>query len=141
MSTPDTPPADKEAAAPTAAAPSAKLAPAKPATPKPASAKPAPARSAIAKEKTRTTPITNPASTANEEYFYLNVGLFADDNNARNAHVKLLDAGLPSTQQEIKTPKGLLTRVRVGPFDTLTQADVAARKIRALGLEAVLVRP
>ena len=76
-----------------------------------------------------------------EERFYLNVGLFADDNNARNAHVKLVDAGLPSVQLEMKTSNGPRTRVRVGPFDSLTDADRAAKKIRALGLEAALVRP
>jgi cell division septation protein DedD len=67
--------------------------------------------------------------------------LFADDNNARNAHVKLVDAGLPSVQLEMNTPQGKRTRVRVGPFDSISQADTAARKIRALGLDAVLVRP
>jgi cell division protein FtsN len=76
-----------------------------------------------------------------QERFYLNVGLFADDNNARNAHVKLMDAGLPSAQQEMNTSNGKRTRVRVGPFETLTEADRAAKKIRDLGLEAALVRP
>ena len=81
------------------------------------------------------------AAASNDEQFYLNAGLFADDNNARNVHGKLMDAGLPSVQLEMNTPQGKRTRVRVGPFDSISQADTAARKIRTLGLDAVLVRP
>jgi hypothetical protein len=86
-------------------------------------------------------PIKALVKLPDDENFYLNVGLFADDNNALNTHVKLTDAGLASVQIEMDTPKGKRTRVRVGPFDTLTEADKAAKKIRAMGLEAVLVRP
>ena len=70
----------------------------------------------------------------------INVGLFADDNNARNAFVKLQDAGLPALSQEIKSSKGKRTRVRVGPFETQPEADQAAERIRALQLEAVVFK-
>ena len=72
--------------------------------------------------------------------FLINVGLFADDNNARNALVKLQDAGLPALSQEIKSSKGKRTRVRVGPFETQPEADQAAERIRALQLEAVVFK-
>jgi DedD protein len=42
--------------------------------------------------------------------------------------------------QEIKSSKGPLTRVRVGPFETQTEADTAAEKIRALKLEAAVIK-
>ena len=72
--------------------------------------------------------------------FLINVGLFADDNNARNAFVKLQDAGLPALSQEIKSSKGKRTRVRVGPFETQAEADRAAERIRALQLDAAVFK-
>jgi cell division septation protein DedD len=80
-------------------------------------------------------------SAPDAEKFLINVGLFADDNNARNAFVKLQDAGLPVVSQEVKSNKGKRTRVRVGPFDTQSEADQAAERIRALQLEAVVFKP
>ncbi len=68
--------------------------------------------------------------------FVVNVGLFADTNNARNALVKLMDAELPVVSKDIRFPKGNRTRVQVGPFETLAEADAAADKVRALELEA-----
>ena len=73
--------------------------------------------------------------------YYINVGLFADDNNARNARVKLTDAGFAAFTQELKTSKGVLTRVRVGPFGSETAAESAQAKIRAMGLEALIIQP
>jgi cell division protein FtsN len=73
--------------------------------------------------------------------FMVNVGLFADENNARNAHTQLTDAGLPASQQAVKGPRGRFTRVRVGPYETVAQAQTAADKIQALGLDAMVVKP
>lgn len=77
-----------------------------------------------------------PAETPAAGRFVVNVGLFGDANNARNALVKLMDAELPVVSKEIRFPKGNRTRVQVGPFDTLAEADAAADKVRALELEA-----
>ncbi len=68
------------------------------------------------------------------------MGLFAQDGNARRAHAKLLAAGLAAFTQEIDSPNGKRTRVRVGPFDNRAQADDAAGKIRTLELEALVFR-
>jgi len=76
-----------------------------------------------------------------DKKFYVNVGLFADENNARNAHTKLVDAELPALKQEVRGPKGKFTRVRVGPFETMAEADTAADKIRTLGLDAIVLAP
>ncbi|CAM8651530.1 Protein of unknown function DUF2628 [Comamonadaceae bacterium] len=97
---------------------SAPVRPATPVTPRPAAAAPA------------------PAEIPEANRFVVNVGLFADANNARNALVKLMDAELPVVSKEIRFPKGNRTRVQVGPFDTLAEADAAADKVRALELEA-----
>ncbi len=66
----------------------------------------------------------------------VNVGLFAQENNARNALTQLTDAELPASTQTVRTNQGTRTRVRVGPFDTLAEADRAADKIRTMGLDA-----
>jgi cell division septation protein DedD len=69
------------------------------------------------------------------------VGLFADADNARKAYAKMRVAGLPAVRQVIKTPKGATrTRVRSGPFASRAEAEQAADAIRALKLDAVVVR-
>lgn len=71
--------------------------------------------------------------------FVINVGLFAEQENALRAHARLDAAGLPATSSPLQTRNGLRTRVRVGPFGTRVQADAAAEKIRALRLDAVVI--
>ncbi|WPC65959.1 SPOR domain-containing protein [Rhodoferax ferrireducens] len=66
--------------------------------------------------------------------YFINVGLFAKDRNARNAYAKLRAAGLPAFKQTLKGR----TRVRVGPFATQVGADAAAEQIHALQLDAVV---
>jgi cell division protein FtsN len=134
-SVPASAPKESVAIAPKAAA----SAPASPAIAKPVApvAQPTAIKAKIAKTPSVTAKITTPAA-AKEELFYVNVGLFADENNARNANTKLLDAGLGSFTQEFSTPKGKRTRVRVGPLATRAEADTAADKIRALGLDAIV---
>lgn len=70
--------------------------------------------------------------------FYINVGLFAVPSNGTKAYKKLEDAGLPVFSDGIKTKKGHLTRVRVGPFNARTEAETAAKQIHTLKLEAVV---
>ena len=72
---------------------------------------------------------------------YINAGLFANPDNARNALAKLQAAGLPATAQEIDTSQGPRTRIRVGPFVKPAQAEAGIQKIKALGLDAALVKP
>ncbi len=84
-------------------------------------------------------PTTSPAAA---EKYMINVGLFADPNNARNAYTRLKDAGLPALSQPLKPVKGKpRTRVRVGPYDTQAEADSAAERIRALKLDAAVFKP
>jgi cell division septation protein DedD len=119
-------------------APAAPIAVVKTAPTKPKDAKASPSKTKPAPEKTVATP--KPAAQQ-QARFYANVGLFADSNNALNAYVKLTDAGLPALKQEFNTSKGKRTRVRVGPYDTETQTQTAIEKVRALGLEAIILRP
>lgn len=70
--------------------------------------------------------------------YYINVGLFADEANARKAQSRLLNEGLPAFRQTLESAKGTRTRVRVGPYSTRTEADTAAASIRSLELDAVV---
>ncbi len=73
--------------------------------------------------------------------YQINVGLFAQQDNARRAFDRLRVAGLPAITQELQRGDNTLTRVRVGPFATRAQADAAARKIRTMELDAVVIQP
>lgn len=80
-------------------------------------------------------------ATAQVGRYLINVGLFAQQDNARRAFDRLRAAGLPATTQGIQRGSNTLTRVRVGPFLTRSQADAAALEIRALQLDAVVIQP
>lgn len=80
------------------------------------------------------------ANSASRPYG-INVGLFANPDNARRATAVLLDAGILATNQPIKTSKGaVLHRVRSAPYESEQAAQEAAVRIRALGLEAQVYR-
>lgn len=111
-----------------------------------ASTAPAPATAKASAEAPKAKPAKPAAAVASSappsDKFLINVGLFADANNARNAYTKLKDAGLPALSQPMKSSTGLpRTRVRAGPFDSQAEADAAAEAIRALKLDAVVVKP
>jgi DedD protein len=73
--------------------------------------------------------------------YSVNVGSFTDENRALNAYVALTDARLPATRQTFVDRNGPRIVVRVGPFDTATEAEAAADTVRALGLGAQLPPP
>ena len=71
---------------------------------------------------------------------YINVGLFADPDNARRAYVKLVKAGLPASREVIVVREQKMTRVRSGPYASRKQAQAATARIKALQLDAVLAK-
>lgn len=95
-----------------------------------AAAEAAPAHGQAAKGTTAAVP-TGPG-------FYINVGLFAVPTNGSNAVGILRNAGQPVFSDMIESKKGQLTRVRVGPFAKRAEADAAAKKIKALKLDAIV---
>ena len=98
--------------------------------------KPVAAESAVTRANgaNRTSPPATPAARAPS--YVVNVGLFAQENNARNALTQLTDADLPASTQAVRAGQGTRTRVRVGPFETAAEAERAADKVRAMGLDA-----
>ena len=101
------------------------------------------ASSAEKSKKAPSTPTAKvPAKDSAKEItksFYINVGLFGVPENAAKAHAKLLEAGLPSVMKELKS-KTRQIRVRVGPFSSQAQVDAAVQKIKALQLDASIVK-
>lgn len=72
--------------------------------------------------------------------YYINVGLFAEEPNARKTQARLLNEGLPAFRQTLETAKGPRIRVRVGPYASAKEARAAATHIRSLQLEAVVFK-
>lgn len=72
--------------------------------------------------------------------FYINVGLFAEEANARRTQSRLLNEGLPAFRQTLETAKGKRIRVRVGPYANAKEAQAAATRIRGMQLEAVVFK-
>ena len=72
--------------------------------------------------------------------YYINVGLFAEEANARKTQARLLNEGLPAFRQLLETAKGPRIRVRVGPYASAKEAGAAATRIRGLQLEAVVFK-
>jgi cell division septation protein DedD len=126
--------------------PAVAAAPAPASASRPAAIPEAPARTTAAPKRApdaaaSATPSAPASRATTEGRFQINVGLFAQRDNAQRAFDRLQAAGLPATTQELSRNGGSLTRVRVGPFASREQADAAARQIRALQLDAVVVRP
>ena len=157
-------PSARPASAPASKAAASAPAPAKTATPAAsarasattspaasAASTPAPRREAAASRASAATKPKAPASaTAAADKplptvgaaagYYINVGLFAEEANARKTQARLLNEGLPAFRQELDSAKGRRIRVRVGPYDTRAQADAAAESIRAMALDAVVFK-
>lgn len=96
---------------------------------------------ALAPDAAASTPdTTGPPEIGTAAGYYINVGVFADEANARKAQARLLNEGLPTFRQEILTGKKRRLRVRVGPYSDRAAADAAAITIRSMALEAVVIQ-
>lgn len=149
-------PAAAPAPAPTAGTPSAPAT----AAPSPAEAKPAAAPPvSVAKTEARTDSADKPtarpagegvraqalldgkegadrAQAAGEGRFIVQVGAYADAAKAREVRFKMERAGIKTYTHVANTKDGPLTRVRVGPFASRSEAEQAATKVKKLDLPA-----
>ena len=128
------PPVDLPAAAPLEVPPK---------TPTLASSAAAPTKSVTASQATA--PKLKQKSSAaekagDEKNFYVNVVLFAQEQNAHQTHTKLVSAGLPAEVKELNMTNGTRIRVRVGPFASESKANAAAKKVRQLKLDAIVTQ-
>ena len=127
----------KPAPASTAAAaskPSPALHTAGPVLPPPATAKPSAA--AILADSGATSP---PDAAANGGRFVVQVGAFLEDAKVREARAKVEKLGMKTYTQPVETPTGKRVRVRVGPVATKAEADKIAARLKADGLQAVVL--
>lgn len=112
--------------APRNVAPAEPVQPATPAAPRATPARPAPAPAAPASKPSA------PALTRLLNNYSLQAGVFASPEKAQELHAMLTLNGIPST---------LETRVRVGPFKDKAEADAARAKLKALGVESLMLPP
>ena len=78
-------------------------------------------------------------AATDSQRFVVQVGAFADADSARETRLKVEKLGLKTYTQVAQTPGGSRIRVRVGPFASRGDADVALAKAKAAGLAAVVL--
>lgn len=79
------------------------------------------------------------ASAPKAGRYVVQVGAYTDALAVRDARQKVEKLGLKTYTQEVDTPTGRRTRVRVGPFDTKAEADAASAKLKGAGLPVYLL--
>jgi len=68
--------------------------------------------------------------------FIVQVGAYADAAKAREVRLKMERGGIKTYTHVANTKDGQLTRVRVGPFASRSEAEQAAAKVKKLDLPA-----
>lgn len=79
------------------------------------------------------------AASAGKTGFAVQLGVFADADNARQTIAKMKEAKLPVYTESIPIKSGAATRVRVGPFPTREEADSALAQIKLAGADGKIV--
>jgi len=124
-------------AAAVAAAPA--VAPARPPAPapqpRPAAATPPPATAAPRVPATPPATASAPAAAR----WVVQVGAYNDPERLKAARAKLQLLGYTSYTQEVDSPTGRRTRVRVGPFKTRAEADAVAKRVKTGGMQAAVL--
>jgi len=119
------------------AAPAAERTPAPGPQPKPAPPTPAPAPVSPATRVATTPPATASAPAAAR--WVVQVGAYNDPERLKAARAKLQLLGYASYTQEVDSPTGRRTRVRVGPFKTRAEAETVAKRVKTGGLQAAVL--
>ncbi|HEX6829074.1 MAG TPA: SPOR domain-containing protein [Burkholderiales bacterium] len=104
---------------------------------KPAGTPPAKTAEAAPAPEARAKP--EAASGARSESYVVQLDAFSNPQNAQQQKKKLSAAGIPSYTETAKTPKGELTRVRVGPYSSREQAEQMRDRLAKLGVKSVVV--
>ena len=101
-------------------------------------AKPAP-QTATVIEKTE--PAAKPTAVAEtpKKGFAVQLGVFADADNAKLTIAKIKEAKLPVYSESIPIKSGTATRVRIGPFTSREKADAALVQIKLAGSDGKII--
>ncbi len=71
--------------------------------------------------------------------FAVQLGVFADADNAKLTVAKMTDAKLPVYSESIPIKSGTATRVRIGPFASRESADAALVQIKLAGSDGKII--
>lgn len=131
-------------ALPTPSASTVPTAPAIQASPEPVkpaiieAAKPAPQTAAVTE---KTEPAAKPTAVAetSKKGFAVQLGVFADADNAKLTIAKMKEAKLPVYSESIPIKSGAATRVRIGPFASREKADEALVQIKLAGSDGKII--
>ena len=80
-----------------------------------------------------------PPAVANKKGFAVQLGVYADAENAKLTIEKMKDAKLAVYTDSIPIKNGSATRVRVGPFATREKADSALAQIKLAGSDGKII--
>ncbi len=102
-------------------------------TPPPVPAQQVPAKVVAAKPTPATPPaaVAKPAADTSKTGFAVQVGAFSAAADANALRDKLRAAGFNTFTDTVKTDKGVLTRVRVGPAMNRAEADALSASVKA----------
>ena len=85
-------------------------------------------------------PVANPAPAG--AAFYLQAGSFQKSAEADNLKARLAMMGFDTTVQEIHVPdKGVMIRVRLGPFHTQEEMNRVRGQLAQNGIQVTVVKP
>jgi DedD protein len=141
------PPKDAKAPVPSAPqsdvapAPKADATPPAPAAPAPTTPSPQPEPSAAktpAKPTPAAAPSAPPPKAANDGGFAVQLAAFSDDKGANALAGRLRRAGYEVYTEPLKTSKGTLWRVRVGPYPSREAASAARDKLKSEGQNGIV---
>ena len=90
----------------------------------------------------KTAPVVKPdpavVDTA-KKGFAVQLGVFADADNARQTIAKMKEAKLPVFSDSVPIKSGTATRIRVGPFATREKADSALAEVKLAGSDGKII--
>ncbi len=129
------------AAAQPAPAPALRAEPASAPTPKPALVTKPALQSTPVAVVAPAKPAAEPATAASTAAgrFVVQVGAYNDMDKLKAARSKLEKMGYKSYTQDVDSPTGKRTRVRVGPYASKQEADAVAAKLKAAGMQTAIL--
>jgi len=99
---------------------------------------PKPAVKPESKPEPKATAEVSREKAAGGEGFVVQVAALADAEKAKALRGRIADNGLRAYTEVVRTAKGEVTRVRVGPFGSKEAAQKAADELKKLGLSGVV---
>lgn len=100
---------------------------------KEAEAKPAKAESKPEPVKAPKKEEKKPTSEKVSGNYFIQIGVFSDPEKVKQMQAKLSGAGLKSNVELIETAKGQKSRLRVGPYNSKSDAEDKLAKVKSLG--------